>query len=230
MDMIEKLIKYEESQVGYLEKASNKDLDPKVGSNVGDRNYTKYSQDLIEKIGKPFMNGVSWCVIFQMDSFVRVFGVEQAKKLLHVWTMSCTELIRHFKDPDEVPENPKAGDMLVDGHRKIKLCYGNDDDSTTKEFNSTGDGYVDIGCTPSGTSGGYISKMKYTSNGMFSSVSSGTASTYYCSGQWYNNSGTMYALRGGCSCDGALVGAFCVSLSDAFGYAGWDIGASPSYK
>ena len=123
-----------------------------------------------------------------------------------------------------------AGDMLVDGHRKIKLCYGNDDDSTTKEFNSTGDGYVDIGCTPSGTSGGYISKMKYTSNGMFSSVSSGTASTYYCSGQWYNNSGTMYAFRGGNSYAGALVGAFFVGLINAFGGAWWACGASPSYK
>ena len=123
-----------------------------------------------------------------------------------------------------------AGDMLVDGHRKIKLCYGNDDGSTTKEFNSTGDGYVDIGCTPSGTSGGYISKMKYTSNGMFSSVSSGTASTYYCSGQWYNNSGTMYALHGGCSDNGALVCAFCVELHNPFENAGWHIGASPSYK
>lgn len=130
MDMIEKLIKYEDSQVGYLEKASNKDLEPKEGPNVGDKNYTKYSQDLIEKIGKPFMNGVAWCVIFQMDSFVRVFGVEQAKKLLHVWTMSCTELIRHFKDPDEVPENPKAGDLVVfqnaKGDRHIGLIYKTD--------------------------------------------------------------------------------------------------------
>lgn len=127
MDMIEKLIKYEESQVGYLEKASNKDLEPKEGPNVGDKNYTKYSQDLIEKIGKPFMNGAPWCVNFQDDCYVNVFGVEMAKKLLHVWTMSCTELIRHFKDPDEVPENPKAGDLVIfqnaKGDRHIGLIY-----------------------------------------------------------------------------------------------------------
>lgn len=130
MDMIEKLIKYEESQIGYLEKASNKDLEPKEGPNVGDKNFTKFSQDLIEKVGKPFMNGVPWCVIFQEDSFVQVFGVEMAKKLLHVWTMSCTELIRHFKDPDEVPEIPQAGDLVIfqnsKGSRHIGLIYKTD--------------------------------------------------------------------------------------------------------
>lgn len=130
MNMIEKLIKYEENQIGYLEKASNKDLEPKEGPNVGDKNFTKYSQDLIEKIGKPFMNGVPWCVIFQEDSYVQVFGVEMAKKLLHVWTMSCTELIRHFKDPDEVPETPQAGDLVIfqnsKGSRHIGLIYKTD--------------------------------------------------------------------------------------------------------
>ena len=127
MDMIEKLIKYEESQVGYLEKASNKDLEPKEGPNVGDKNYTKYSQDLIEKIGKPFMNGVPWCVNFQDDSFVEVFGVEQAKKLLHVWTMSCTELLNAFSGTKEVPEIPQAGDLVIfqnsKGSRHIGLIY-----------------------------------------------------------------------------------------------------------
>ena len=127
MDMIEKLIKYEESQVGYLEKASNKDLEPKEGPNVGDKNYTKYSQDLIEKIGKPFMNGVPWCVNFQDDSFVQVFGVEQAKKLLHVWTISCTELLNAFSGSKEVPEIPQAGDLVIfqnsKGSRHIGLIY-----------------------------------------------------------------------------------------------------------
>ena len=134
MDMIEKLIKYEESQVGYLEKASNKDLEPKEGPNVGDKNFTKYSQDLIEKIGKPFMNGAPWCVNFQDASFVQVFGVEQAKKLLYVWTMSCGELKQAFINHKRFFKEGQVGDLVIfewyvtkngkkELHRHIGLVY-----------------------------------------------------------------------------------------------------------
>lgn len=123
-----------------------------------------------------------------------------------------------------------AGDMLVSGARKTKLCYGTEDGSTTSSFNSTGLGYVDVGATPSGSSGGYINQMNFITNGMFSKVSSGLASTYYCDGQWFDNSATMYAIRGGASYASALVGAFCVDLYDTASRAWWDLGAAPSYK
>lgn len=123
-----------------------------------------------------------------------------------------------------------AGDMLVNGVRKIKLCYGTEDGSTVSSFNLTGSGYVDVGATPSGTSGGYISQIKFTTNGMFSKVSSGSSATYFCDGQWFNNSATNYALRGGDTSAGALVGAFCVVLNHAFSAARWYRGAAPSYK
>ena len=113
MNMIDKLIKYEESQVGYIEKASNKDLESKVGPNVGDKNYTKYSQDLIEKVGKPFMNRVPWCVNFQNDSFIKVFGVEMAKKLLYVWTMSCGELKQAFIRHKRFFKDGQVGDLVI---------------------------------------------------------------------------------------------------------------------
>lgn len=124
-----------------------------------------------------------------------------------------------------------AGDINVSGRRKIKLCKSREDGSTADMFNTTGEGYVDIGVASSGTSGGYISQMKFVSSiGMFSVVSDGTASTYYCDGQWYNNSQTNYALRGGASNAGALVGAFYVNLYYAAGNALWSIGASLSFK
>lgn len=113
MSMIDKLIKYEESQVGYLEKESNKDLEPKEGPNVGDNNYTKYAKDLIEKVGKPFANGKPWCVILQDDSFVNVFGVEQAKKLLYVWTMSCGELKNAFINHKRFFKEGQVGDLVI---------------------------------------------------------------------------------------------------------------------
>lgn len=124
-----------------------------------------------------------------------------------------------------------AGDINVSGTRKIKLCKSREDGSTADMFNTTGEGYLDIGVTPSGTSGGYISQMKFISGiGMLSVISSGTASTYYCDGQWFNNSQTDYAVRGGASYSGALVGAFCVTLDTAAGSAYWNIGASLSFK
>lgn len=123
-----------------------------------------------------------------------------------------------------------AGDMCLAGNRVIKLCWGTEDGSTTNNFNTTGSGYVSVGTTPSGSSGGYINKMKFAHDGMYSSVSSGTSTTYYCDGQWFNNSANTYALRGGISWLGALVGAFCVALSDGVGGSWWYSGAAVSYK
>lgn len=129
--MIDKLIKYQDSQVGYLEKKSNKDLEPKKGPNVGNKNFTKYADDLIKKIGKPFRNGEPWCVMFQEDSFVEVFGVEQAKQLLYVWTMSCGDLKTAFKNKKRYFKDGQVGDLVIfewydsEGilHRHIGLVY-----------------------------------------------------------------------------------------------------------
>ena len=123
-----------------------------------------------------------------------------------------------------------AGDMCLAGNRVIKLCWGTEDGSTTTNFNTTGTGYVSVGATPSGTTGSYINKMKFTHDGMYSSVSSGTSTTYYCDGQWFNNSANTYAFRGCDSGAGAHVGAFCVTLSAVVGGAWWNNGAAVSYK
>ena len=123
-----------------------------------------------------------------------------------------------------------AGDMLINGSRKIKLCYGQEDGSTVDNYNATASGYVDIGATPSGTNGGYIDNMKFTESGMFARTANGSASTYYCCGIWFNNAATIYALRGGRSNAGAAVGAFCVHLAAAVSYAHWGNGAAISYK
>ena len=123
-----------------------------------------------------------------------------------------------------------TGDINDNGHRKIKLCYGNEDGSTTFDYNTDGTGYVDVGATPSGTNNGYINKMKFTHDGMYSQVSSGSSSTHYCDGQWFNNAQVNYALRGGYSVRGLRCGALCVSLDGAPSFAGWVVGAALEYK
>lgn len=123
-----------------------------------------------------------------------------------------------------------AGDILINGVIYSKLCWGQEDGSTTDNFNIDGTGYVNTGITPSGTNGGYISEMYFTSNGMFSKVSSGTSTTHFCDGQWFNASDTRYAYRGGGSSSGSVCGAFAVSRYDVVGLPAWHIGAALSYK
>ena len=110
----EKVIKIATEELDYLEKESNKDLDSKT-KNAGDKNYTKYARDLIEWIGSPFMQAQPWCVMLLMWCFVKAFGIEGAKKLLHVWTMSCGTLRDAFKQygGQWVTKDPKVGDLVI---------------------------------------------------------------------------------------------------------------------
>ena len=117
------------------------------------------------------------------------------------------------------------------GTQKIKMTYGQSDGSTSDGYNETGSGYISIGgATPSGTSGGYISKILITDNGLMPTIVSGSATTYYCDGFWFNNSQVDYALVGGGSANASRVGALCSGLSHAISVAYWGIGAALSCK
>ena len=117
------------------------------------------------------------------------------------------------------------------GTQKIKMTYGQSDGSTSDGYNETGSGYISIGgATHSGTSGGYISKMLITDNGLIPTIASGSATTYYCDGFWFNNSQVDYACVGGRSNDRFYVGAFCSDLGGASSYVGWGVGAAISCK
>lgn len=120
-----------------------------------------------------------------------------------------------------------AGHVLVDGVQKIKLTYGKQDGSTVDGYQTSDfSGYLTADSTaPSGTNGGYISKAKFTDKGIMPEVASGTASTYFCDGLWFNNSGTFYALVGGPCYYALKVGAFYVNLNNDVGNANWNIGA-----
>lgn len=122
------------------------------------------------------------------------------------------------------------GLILNNGATKYKLTYGTEDGSSATGYNTDGTNYKSAGVTPSGTSGNYISKAKFTEDGMFSDTMSGSISTYYCDATWYNNSGSLFALFGGSSVDGGRVGAFCLDLNVAVSNAYWAFGAALSCK
>ena len=140
---------------------------------------------------------------------VKVFGME------NWWGNQCRRI---------------AGWINNKGTQKIKLTYGQSDGSTVDGYNTDGSGYISVGCTPSGTSGGYINKMTVTEYGLIPTTASGSATTYFTDGLWFNNSQVDYALVGGSCSDGFLVGALYVDLTPLVSYARWFLGAALSCK
>lgn len=107
MNAIDKLIQIAKNEVGYLEKASNSQLDSKTG-NAGSANYTKYWRDI-----KPSYQGQPWCAAFVSWCFMEAFGQEKAKKLLKHWPyVYCPTLGNLFTRN----ANPKIGDIVIFYH------------------------------------------------------------------------------------------------------------------
>lgn len=121
-----------------------------------------------------------------------------------------------------------AGYMNLSNVIYTKLTYDTSDGSTVKGYNLTGSGYVRQGVI-SGSSGGYISAMTYTSIAIVPKTTSGSDTTYYADGCWFS-SGTMYACVGGSWDDSSLVGAFYGFLHSPVSFAAASIGAALSCK
>lgn len=74
-------------------------------------------------------------------------------------------------------------------------------------YNVTGEGYINTKMTPSGTSGGYISRMEMAADvGRIPTIASGSETTYECDGLWFTNTDIRVALFGGYRGDGSRCG------------------------
>ena len=122
-----------------------------------------------------------------------------------------------------------AGLINANGTVKLKLTYGKQDGSTVEGYNTTGSGYINHG-TMAGTSGGYTSHMNITNRGITPETISGSDSTYYCDGAWFNNGQVDYAFVGGVWRDSLLVGCLYVNLNVAVSRSSTDNGAALSCK
>lgn len=113
--MIDKLIKVAESEVGYLEKASNKNLDNKT-ANAGSANYTKY--------GAYFgTNPAQWCDLFVDWCFCMAFGKESAKILLGGFSAYTPTSAQYFKNMGcWHTNNPQAGDVIF-YKNSTRICH-----------------------------------------------------------------------------------------------------------
>lgn len=113
----EKVIEIALNEVGYLEKATNKQLDDKT-ANAGYGNYTKYARDLdkIKYFYNGKKNGYSWCDIFVDWCFVQVYGQEKAKEILYQPDSSagagCSASMNFYKSKKKFFKAPEIGDQI----------------------------------------------------------------------------------------------------------------------
>jgi hypothetical protein len=154
MNAIDKLIQIAKNEVGYLEKASNSQLDSKT-ANAGSNNYTKYWRDV-----KPSYQGQPWCAGFVSWCFMKAFGQEKAKELLKHWPyVYCPTIADLFT----LNSNPKVGDIVIFYRNGVFAHTGivikvSGDKFWTVEGNTSG------GSTIIANGGGVCQKSYYNSN------------------------------------------------------------------
>ena len=101
---IQAAINIAKGEIGYLEKASNSQLDSKT-ANAGYNNYTKYWRDVY-----PSYQAQAWCAAFISWVFMKAFGLDTAKKLLKHWPyVYCPTLGSLFTKY----ANPQVGDIVI---------------------------------------------------------------------------------------------------------------------
>ena len=109
--VIKKLISTASAEIGYMEKASNKNLDDKT-ANAGKGNYTKYARDLVKLIGSPYAQGASWCDMFVDWCFIHTFGKDNAKKMLGGWSAYTPTSADLYKKAKRFYQSPAVGDQI----------------------------------------------------------------------------------------------------------------------
>lgn len=107
---INALIAVAKNEIGYLEKATNAQLDSKT-ANAGYNNYTKYWRDVY-----PAYQTQAWCACFVSWLMMTAFGLETAKKLLKHWPyVYCPTMANLFT----LYANPQVGDIVIFKHNGV---------------------------------------------------------------------------------------------------------------
>ena len=148
-EAIAKLVDLAMSQVGYLEKRSNAQLDDKT-ANAGSNNWNKYARDIDNKYPEFYngkKNGFSWCDIFVDWVFIECFGYDNALKLLYQPEKSagagCQYSANYYRAHNAFYRQPQVGDQVFfgdygnEGHTGIVVAV-NGNIITTVEGNTSG--------------------------------------------------------------------------------------------
>lgn len=128
MNAIDRVIATAKGEIGYLEKATNAQLDDKT-ANAGSNNWNKYAA-FLDSLGVVYngkKNGYAWCDIFVDYCFIRTFGLELGMTLL---TQSyggagagCTYSRNYYKQKGQYHKTPMAGDQIFFTNDGGKTSY-----------------------------------------------------------------------------------------------------------
>lgn len=111
-----KLVRLAESEVGYREKASNKDLDDPE-KNAGSANWTKYARDMdaVQDYYNGAKNPAEWCDIFVDWLFYQAFGAI-GRKMIYQPLKSCGAgtgwSARYYQNNGAWRTTPEIGDQI----------------------------------------------------------------------------------------------------------------------
>lgn len=125
---VEDVIRIARSEVGYLEKASNRDLDCRT-SNAGNKNFTKYARDLdnISGFYNGKKNGFAWCDVFVDWCFYKAYGVDSAKRLLCQPSKSsgagCLYSMKYYRAKGQLFTYPEVGDQIFFYDSDGDICH-----------------------------------------------------------------------------------------------------------
>ena len=103
------------SQIGYKEKASNKNLDDNT-ANAGSANWTKYARDLYAaKYYNGNKNGFAWCDVFVDWCFFKAYGATEGQRIecqTGDCGAGCTFSMQYYQSKGRFDKNPKVGDQI----------------------------------------------------------------------------------------------------------------------
>lgn len=120
---VEKLIATAKAEVGYLEKASEKDLYDKK-ANPGHNDYTKYGYEMHKVYPQTMDYPAYWCDCFVDWCFYKTFGVANAAKLLggrfDDYTINSSGLYKAKNAYHKT--NPEPGDQIF-FNNGVRICH-----------------------------------------------------------------------------------------------------------
>ena len=111
--------------VGYLEKASNSNLND-FTANAGDNNYTRFAVDYCNYFGESLniYQAQPWCAMFVSVVFANVYGTGKAEEMLGGHFAYCPYGVANFKSKGIWKTiNPKPGDVIMFKDSSGTACH-----------------------------------------------------------------------------------------------------------
>ena len=123
----DKVIAIAKSQVGYLEKATNSNIDSFTG-NAGSNNWTKYARDLAAAgYYNGNKNGYAWCDVFVDWCFFKAYGTKTKAEAVECQTgnlgAGCEFSLMYYRQAGRFSQTPMVGDQIFFRDSSGEICH-----------------------------------------------------------------------------------------------------------